>query len=120
LKPGDVRRLYEIRQKIKELEAEEETLKNNIKTEMIKADTEESVVDNYLLSLKTQHRIEIDDEIVPYLKEHGYGFLIVEKCDQAKFKTMLNSGLFYENYDDIKDYIRRKDLHFLYLKPRWK
>jgi len=84
---------------------------------MIRTDIKETLVDNILVELKTQHRIEVDDQIVPYLKENGYSYLVVEKCDQTKFKEMLKSELLENDYDYIKDYIKRKVIHYLYLKP---
>lgn len=113
-----VRRLYEIRQKIKELENEEEAIKNAIKDEMIKSNTEEAVIGNIIVKLRTQNRVDIDNQIVPYLKENGYSNLIVETCDQIKFKEMLKVGAFKDDYDYIKDYVNSKVIHYLYLRLR--
>lgn len=116
MESNKVKRLWKIREKIKELKSEEEILKNEIKKEMIATNTEITLVDNIALTLKTQHRIQIDDQVIPYLKNNGYSYLILETCDQRKFKEMLNDCEFRNDYEYIKDYVKQKDIHSLYLK----
>jgi hypothetical protein len=98
------------------LEQEEEMLKSQIKDEMIRLNTKEVVLDNIIVKLQIQNRIEIDDDAIPFFKENGYSYLIIEKCDQVKFKEMFYAGAFKADYDCIKVYIKRKVLHYLYVK----
>lgn len=115
MEADNVKKLFEIRQRIKKLQIEEEKLRDLIKDEMIRTGKKEVIVSNISVRLRTQHRIQIDDEIIPFLKANGYSQLVIEKCHQDKFKEMLNKGAFQENYDYIKDYIKTRDIYYLYV-----
>lgn len=115
MNPRNVKRYYEIKQKIKGLEAEAKVLNDEIKDEMLSKGITDIVIGNYEIHLQRQDRSEIKDTVIPYLKEKGYSDLIVETYDRERFKELEKRGSFDEN--ELKKHRIDKIVYALFVKP---
>lgn len=109
-----VKRYYEIKEQIKNLETEAKMLNDEIKDEMQKNNIKEMTVGNYHLNLQRQDRSEVKDTIIPYLKQTGHTDLIVETYDREKFKELAKWGAFDE--EELKKHRIEKIIYALYIK----
>ena len=110
-----VKRFYEIRQQIKELETEAKLLGDEIKEQMLKEEITRTSVGNFEVHLQRQDRSEVKDTIVPYLKGHGFEDLIVETYDREMFKELEKRGRF--DKEELAKHRVEKIVHALYIKP---
>lgn len=110
-----VKRFYELRQQIKELETEAKLLGDDIKEQMLKDDIHETTIGNFQLLLQRQDRSEMKDTIIQYLKDHGYSDLIIETYDREMFKELDKRGKFDKN--ELEKYRIEKIVYALYVKP---
>lgn len=109
-----INRYYEVKQKLKELQAEERQLNEEIKEEMLKNHLQEATAGKYHLQLQRHDRSDMDPSIVGYFRETGHEELIVETYDHELFKELEKRGVF----DDmaLKKYRREKIVHALVVK----
>ncbi|MDP4094985.1 MAG: hypothetical protein Q8920_16710 [Bacillota bacterium] len=110
-----VKKYYEIKQQIKELEDEAKLLHDEIKECMLKDEINKTTAGNYQVSLQRQDRSEIKDTIVPYLKEQGYSGLVIETYDHEMFKELEKRGVFDEA--ELSKHRVEKIVYALYVKP---
>lgn len=110
-----VKRYYEIKQQIKELEDEAKLLNDEIKDTMLKEDISRTTVGNYQVLLQKQDRSEIKNTVIPYLKEMGFRNLITETYDHEMFKELEKRGVFDE--EELAKHRVEKIIYALYVKP---
>lgn len=109
-----VKRYYEIKQQIKDLETEAKMLNDEIKDEMLETGVSTTAIGNYQVQLQRQDRSEIKDSIIQYLKENGYGDLVIETYDRERFKELEKRGVF--DAEVLKKHRTERIVYALYVK----
>jgi rRNA-processing protein FCF1 len=109
-----INRYYEVKQKLKELQAEEKQLNEEIKEEMLKNNLKEAAAGKYQLQLQRHDRSEMDASIVNYFRETGHEELLVETYDHELFKELEKRGVF--DTAVLQKYRREKIVYVLLVK----
>jgi len=110
-----VKRYYEIKQQIRDLETEAKMLNDEIKDEMLEKGINSTAVGSYQLHLQRQDRSEMKNSIIPYLKETGHQDLIIETVDRERFRELEKRGAFSE--EELRKHRVEKIIYALFVKP---
>lgn len=110
-----VKRLYELKRQIKELETEEAALVKELKEEMLAGNIRETVAGSYKLLLQQQDRSTYGPSVIPYLKGMGHPGLVVETYDHDRLKELRRRGLLDES--ELERHKLEKITYNLYVRP---